>query len=77
VGRNEEDPSTCVNLPFLGPLVALIWGVIGTVTGDHLWNLLLMFVAVFAATVLKNPGDRASGLATCMSLLFIICNAYP
>ena len=36
-----------------------------------------MFIAGYLATLLKNIGDRASGLALCVYMLFIICNAYP
>lgn len=63
---------------FIGALLALFWGAIGTISGSILWlSVLLMFVAAFAATLLKNMGDRASGLAICVYLMFIICNAYP
>ena len=63
---------------FIGALLALFWGIIGTLTGDSIvLSVLFMFVAAFVATLLKNLGDRASGLAICVYLMFIICNAYP
>lgn len=63
---------------FIGALLALFWGVIGTVTGDSIvLSVLFMFIAGFLATLLKNLGDRASGLAICVYLMFIICNASP
>ncbi len=63
---------------FIGAVLALLWGVLGTVTGDSVTlSVLFMFVAAFLASLLKNLGDRASGLAICVYLLFIICNAYP
>ena len=63
---------------FIGALLALIWGVLGTVSGDSIpLSIGLMFVAAFLATLLKNLGDRASGLAICVYLMFIICNAFP
>ena len=63
---------------FIGALLALFWGVLGTITGVNLWlSIICMFIAGFVATLLKNMGDRASGLAICVYLLFIICNAFP
>ena len=63
---------------FIGALLALFWGVLGTITGDSMaLSVVFMFIAAFLATLLKNLGDRASGLAICVYLLFIICNAYP
>lgn len=63
---------------FIGALLALFWGALGTITGYSIWlSVVLMFVAGFIATLLKNLGDRASGLAICVYLMFIICNAYP
>jgi uncharacterized membrane protein YccC len=61
-----------------GSVLAILFAVIGTITGYHLWlSVLAMLVVGFFATLLKNIGDRASGLALCVYLLFIICNAYP
>lgn len=63
---------------FIGAMLALLWGALGTLTGDSIiLSVLFMFVAAFLATLLKNLGDRASGLAICVYLMFIICNAYP
>ena len=63
---------------FIGAVLAMVWGVLGTLTGDSLWlSVVFMFIAAFMATLLKNLGDRASGLAICVYLMFIICNAYP
>ncbi|NDC42886.1 MAG: FUSC family protein, partial [Chitinophagia bacterium] len=45
--------------------------------GNLALSVAIMFVAGFLATLLKNLGDRASGLAISVYLLFIICNAYP
>lgn len=61
-----------------GAALAVLSAVLGSVTGDNLWlGCLCMFGVGFVATLLKNIGDRASGLAICFYLLFIICNAYP
>lgn len=63
---------------FAGALLAFCAGIIGTVTGNNiLLSTLCMFFAAFFATQLKNLGDRASGLAICVYLSFIICNAFP
>ena len=63
---------------FIGALLALSWGAIGTITGYSIWlSIVCMFIAAFVATLLKNLGDRASGLAICVYLIFIICNAFP
>lgn len=52
--------------------------VLGSVTGGSIWlGCLVMFGVGFVATLLKNLGDRASGLAICFYLLFIVSNAFP
>jgi uncharacterized membrane protein YccC len=61
-----------------GALLAIAFGTLGTLTASYiLLSVITMFVVGFLATLLKNIGDRASGLALCVYLLFIICNAYP
>lgn len=61
-----------------GAVLAVFFAMLGTVTGNNLWlSVLCMFGVGFLASLLKNMGDRASGLAICVYLLFIICNAYP
>ncbi|MBC7553830.1 MAG: FUSC family protein [Taibaiella sp.] len=63
---------------FIGASLALFWGALGTITGFSIvLSILFMFIAAFVATLLKNLGDRASGLAICVYLMFIICNAFP
>ncbi len=63
---------------FIGALLALFWGALGTITGYSIvLSLICMLVAGFVASLLKNLGDRASGLSICVYLLFIICNAFP
>lgn len=62
----------------IGSVLALIFASIGQLTAGNIWlSVLCMFGTGFVATMLKNLGDRASGLAICVYLLFIICNAYP
>ncbi len=61
-----------------GAILAIFFSVLGTVTGFDIWlSVLCMFIVGYVATVLKDIGDRASGLAICVYLLFIICNAFP
>jgi uncharacterized membrane protein YccC len=61
-----------------GAVLAVIAAVFGSVTGDNIWlGCVAMLGVGFISTLLKNIGDRASGLAICFYLLFIICNAYP
>lgn len=62
----------------VGALLVMVSGVLGTVTGNFIWlSVVCMFGAGFVATLLKNIGDRASGLGLCVYLMFIISNAYP
>jgi uncharacterized membrane protein YccC len=52
--------------------------VLGSLTGHSLLlSCLCMFIVGFGSTMLKNIGDRASGLAIAFYLMFIICNAFP
>jgi uncharacterized membrane protein YccC len=63
---------------FAGAFLSVLFSMLGTVIGFNLWlSMAGMFVVGYLATLLKNIGDRASGLAICVYLLFIICNAYP
>lgn len=61
-----------------GAILAMFFSFLGTVTGNNIWlSILCMFGVGYLATVLKNIGDRASNLALCVYMLFIICNAFP
>ena len=61
-----------------GALLAILFSTLGTVTGFNIWlGMAGMFVAGYLATLLKNIGDRASGLAICVYMLYIISNAFP
>ncbi len=61
-----------------GAALALDFSIRGLLTGYNVWlSIIAMFVVGYVATLLKNIGDRASGLAICVYLMFIICNAYP
>jgi len=62
----------------IGAVLAVLAAILGSVTGGNLWlGCAVMFGVGFVSTLLKNIGDRASGLAICVYLLFIICNAFP
>jgi len=61
-----------------GSVLAVFSAILGSVTGGSiLLGCICMLGVGFVATLLKNLGDRASGLAICFYLLFILCNAYP
>lgn len=61
-----------------GTFLALFFSITGSITGDSLWlSVGLMLVVGFLAGLFKNLGDRGSGLALCVYVLFIITNAYP
>lgn len=58
--------------------LALTFAILGSATGHMLWlSVLLMAVVGFISSLLKNIGNRGSGLAICVFALFIFCNAYP
>ncbi len=62
----------------IGALLAITFSMLGSVTGNIIWlSVLCMFITGFLATLLKSIGDRASGLALCVYMMFIICNAFP
>lgn len=62
-----------------GAFLAFFFAILGSVTGSmSIWvSTLCMLVVAFLSSLFKNLGDRGSGLAICVYLLFIICNAYP
>ncbi len=61
-----------------GAALAIDFSILGMLTGLNVWlSVVAMFIVAYLATLLKNIGDRASGLAICVYLMFIICNAYP
>lgn len=61
-----------------GALLAIFFAMLGTITGSSIGlSVVGMFLVGYIATVLKDMGDRASGLAICVYLMFIICNGYP
>jgi uncharacterized membrane protein YccC len=61
-----------------GSILTILFGLLGTFTAYNKWlSIAAMPVVAFIASLFKNLGDRGSGLAICVYLLFIICDAYP
>lgn len=61
-----------------GTILIIFFSFLGSVTGNNiLLSIICMLGVGFITGVLKNVGDRANGLAICVYLLFIFCNAYP
>lgn len=67
-----------IRVLFGGTLLAIIFTALGSATGNNLWlSVTLMFAVAFISGLFKNLGDRGSGLANCVYIIFIITNAYP
>ncbi|MBL7718371.1 MAG: FUSC family protein [Flavipsychrobacter sp.] len=63
---------------FGGAFLSVFFALLGTVTGVSTWlSIGAMLAVAFISSLFKNLGDRGSGLAICVYLLFIFCNAYP
>jgi len=61
-----------------GILLALIFTLLGTITANNLlFSILVMLGVGFLSGLFKNLGDRGSGLAICVYVLFIMSNALP
>lgn len=61
-----------------GIMLTLFFGMLGSVTGTSLLlSLLCMVLVGFMSGLFKNLGDRGSGLAMSVFVLFIITNNYP
>jgi uncharacterized membrane protein YccC len=61
-----------------GIVLALVFTAVGTLTANSLWlSVICMLVVGFLSGLFKNLGDRGSGLAICVYVIFIIANAYP
>lgn len=59
-------------------VLAMFFALLGSITGNIVWlSVLMMAVVGFISSLLKNIGNRGSGLAICVFALFIFCNAYP
>lgn len=61
-----------------GAVLALLFGLLGSITGASIWlSVLAMLLVGFVAGLFKNLGDRASGLAICVQVMFVLSNAFP
>ena len=61
-----------------GTMLAVLFAVLGSITASSLWlSVGLMLVVGFIAGLFKNLGDRGSGLAVSVFVLFIVANSYP
>jgi uncharacterized membrane protein YgaE (UPF0421/DUF939 family) len=61
-----------------GTMLAVLFALLGCITGPSIWlSLAGMLFVGFISGLFKNLGDRGSGLAISVYLMFIICNAYP
>jgi len=61
-----------------GIFLTLAFTLLGSVTGNNIWISVISMLAVgFISGLFKNLGDRGSGLAICVYVVFIITNAYP
>ena len=63
---------------FGGAVLTVLFGILGTLLAHNMWlSIAAMAVVAFISSLFKNLGDRGSGLAICVYLMFIICNAFP
>ncbi|HTN47012.1 MAG TPA: FUSC family protein [Flavipsychrobacter sp.] len=62
----------------VGLLLAVCFATLGTITAEYeIISVICIFIVCFLAGLFKNLGDRGSGLAICIYVIFIVCNAYP
>lgn len=62
----------------VGLLLAVCFATLGTITAAYeIISVICIFIVCFLAGLFKNLGDRGSGLAICIYVIFIVCNAYP
>lgn len=61
-----------------GIVLVVVFGLLGSITANYIWiSLACMLIVGFISGLFKNLGDRGSGLAICVYVIFIITNAYP
>lgn len=65
-------------LLFAAAVLCLLLTFIGSISGASIiWSIGLMIVVAFFSGLFRNLGERGSGLALCLYVMFIISNAYP
>ena len=61
-----------------GTVLSILFAILGSITGSDIWlSVGLMLVVGFISGLFKNLGDRGSGLAISVFVMFIIANAHP
>src|SRR5690606_27351339 len=61
-----------------GTVLAFLFAALGSAIGANIWlSVVCMFGVGFVSGLFKNLGDRGSGLANCVYIIFIFTNAYP
>ena len=61
-----------------GMLLTLVAAVLGTLTATNLWLSIICMLGIgFVAGLFKNLGDRGSGLAICLYVMYLLTNYYP
>lgn len=67
-----------ISILTVGMLLAMFFAALGTFTANYLTiSVIAIFIVCFIAGLFKNLGDRGSGLALCVYVIFIVSNAYP
>jgi uncharacterized membrane protein YccC len=61
-----------------GIVLTFVFALLGSLTGgSFLLSVCCMLVVGFLAGLFRNLGDRGSGLALCVYIMFLVANAYP
>lgn len=61
-----------------GITLTILFAILGSLTGTNVWLSVGCMLGVgFVSGLFKNLGDRGSGLAICVYVMFIIAAAYP
>ncbi|MCD6063826.1 MAG: hypothetical protein K0R82_1737 [Flavipsychrobacter sp.] len=63
---------------FGGAILAILFAVLGSITGNNVWiGTVAMVLVGFIAGLFRNLGERGQGLAVSVFLMFILTNAFP
>jgi len=67
-----------ISILLTGVFLTFSFAALGTLTAHYLWiSVIAVFAVCYIAGLFKNLGDRGSGLAICVYVMFIVSNAYP
>lgn len=62
----------------MGIALSLLFSFLGSITGhSFVWSVACMLAVAFLASLFRNLGDRGSGLALSVYIMFLVANAYP